>query len=230
MGTVMFYVALAKALGSEQPFYAFQSQGLYDDHPAHATIPEMAGHYIAEMRTVQPAGPYRLVGFCLGATIAYEMARQLNDADERVSLLASFDGIAPWFKPLGDAWSAAPKQGVGRLLHRARTQFFNRRNQFLRAYMQRRGGPVPRLFKKFASYIQVNNHMAKTSYVPTLRIPGDVHVFTVKGRYPQPSLGWERYVKGNVLVEEIPGELNAHRDLMDPPMVGDLARRLAALL
>ena len=51
----------------------------------------MAEHYIKEMRTVQPEGPYFLGGFSAGGLVAYEMARQLHEAGERVPFLALFD-------------------------------------------------------------------------------------------------------------------------------------------
>jgi thioesterase domain-containing protein len=55
----------------------------------------MAAHYIKEMRTLQPEGPYFIGGHCLGALIAFEMAQQLHAERERVALLALFDCYAP---------------------------------------------------------------------------------------------------------------------------------------
>ena len=46
----------------------------------------MARDYIAEMRTVQPNGPYLLGGFSGGGITAYEMTRQLREVGEDVSL------------------------------------------------------------------------------------------------------------------------------------------------
>src|SRR5262249_8590084 len=51
------------------------------------TIEKFAAAYIREIRNIQPAGPYHLIGFSAGGTIAYEMARQLQHAGEMVSLL-----------------------------------------------------------------------------------------------------------------------------------------------
>jgi len=39
------------------------------------------------MRTIQPEGPYLLGGFCNGGLLAYEMARQLEEADQQVDFL-----------------------------------------------------------------------------------------------------------------------------------------------
>src|SRR5258708_20916911 len=137
-----------------------------------------------EMRTVQQAGPHRLAGFRLGATIAFEMAMQLTDAGEEVALLASFDGLAPWFKPKGQAWSATPAHWTGRVLRRALGALINKRNQVLRAYQRRRGGPVPRVFKLLKTYIAFNHHMAETSYVPTAMFSADILVHPRTGTQP----------------------------------------------
>ncbi len=51
----------------------------------------MAAHYINEIRSVQPQGPYFLAGYCLGGIIAFEMAQQLLKENERVELLATFN-------------------------------------------------------------------------------------------------------------------------------------------
>jgi acetoacetyl-CoA synthetase len=62
---------------------------------------EMARHYISEMRSVQPTGPYYVGGLSLGGVIAYEMAQQLQAAGEQVALVALLDthlhhSLLPW--------------------------------------------------------------------------------------------------------------------------------------
>ena len=90
-GNVMLYKPLARYLGPDQRLYGLQSQGLKGDGLVHTTIEEMASHYIKEVRTVQPHGPYCLGGYCLGGTIALEMAQQLTAQGERVPLVAMID-------------------------------------------------------------------------------------------------------------------------------------------
>ena len=41
------------------------------------TIEETAGQYVRLIREIQPTGPYALVGWCNGGTLAFETARQL---------------------------------------------------------------------------------------------------------------------------------------------------------
>ena len=56
----------------------------------------MADAYIAEIRSVQPHGPYFLGGFCSGAYIALEMAARLHEQGDEVALLATFNTDGNW--------------------------------------------------------------------------------------------------------------------------------------
>ncbi|KAM5429005.1 putative secondary metabolism biosynthetic enzyme [Microsporum canis] len=58
----------------------------------NASIPELASLYVAEIKCRQPHGPYSLLGYSVGGTIAYEAARQLiadKEAVERIYLVDS---------------------------------------------------------------------------------------------------------------------------------------------
>lgn len=94
-GEVVCYADLARQLGPEQPFYGLQVPW---QNPAQ-TIEEMARAYIAELQTVQPAGPYLLGGWSMGGVIAFEMAHQLLTQGQDVALLALFDSSAPTIRP-----------------------------------------------------------------------------------------------------------------------------------
>ena len=87
-GNVLLYRALASHLGDDQPVYGLQAAGLDGHSPIDARFEFVARNYINEIRLVQPHGPYLLGGYCLGGTIAIEMARQLIDAGESVGLVA----------------------------------------------------------------------------------------------------------------------------------------------
>ena len=90
-GNVLLYYDLAKHLGPNQPVYGLQSQGLDGNQSILTTAEEMAALYIKEIRAVQPEGPYLLGGYCLGGTIAYEMAQQLCAQGQKVDILALFE-------------------------------------------------------------------------------------------------------------------------------------------
>jgi thioesterase domain-containing protein/acyl carrier protein len=94
-GTALHFADLARHLGPEQPVYSFQPLGLDGKFPPHTRVEDMAAHYIREMRSLQPTGPYLLGGMCSGSYVAFEMAQQLQGRGEQVALLAVLDVWAP---------------------------------------------------------------------------------------------------------------------------------------
>ncbi len=103
-GTVLIYRKLSQYLGSNQPFYGLQAQGLDGRSRLLTTIEEMAALYVTEIRRIQPHGPYFLGGYCMGGSIAYEAAQQFKDAGEDVALLALFD-TANWHEVRFGSWN-----------------------------------------------------------------------------------------------------------------------------
>lgn len=99
-GNILNLRQLALHVGKDRPVYGLQARGLYGDQEPHETFTEAARDYIAEIRNVQPHGPYLLGGFSGGGLIAYEMAQQLRAAGEEVSLLVMLDTPLPTQPPL----------------------------------------------------------------------------------------------------------------------------------
>jgi thioesterase domain-containing protein/acyl carrier protein len=96
-GNVLCYRAVARLLGPDQPVYGLQAQGLDGKRPPHASLEEMAAHYIEEIRTLQPEGPYYLGGASSGGVLAFEIAQQLLALGQEVGLLAMIDTFFPGF-------------------------------------------------------------------------------------------------------------------------------------
>jgi amino acid adenylation domain-containing protein len=94
-GTVLYLSELARQLGSDQPFYAFQAPGLDGRCAPCTSVPRLAEHYIQAMRTVQPEGPYLLGGHSFGGRVAFEMARALEQMGQTVPHLVLLDCTAP---------------------------------------------------------------------------------------------------------------------------------------
>ncbi|MFD8784956.1 amino acid adenylation domain-containing protein [Kitasatospora sp. NPDC059599] len=68
-------------------FYGIQAHGINEGETPYPTIRETAAADVAELRRVQPEGPYTLWGFSFGARVAFEAAWQLEQAGERVENL-----------------------------------------------------------------------------------------------------------------------------------------------
>ncbi|PRT07964.1 non-ribosomal peptide synthetase [Bacillus wiedmannii] len=105
MGQVMCFADLARELGSNQPVYGLQSAGLYGEREPFSCLEEMAAYYIEAIKKHQPKGPYLIGGYCVGGTVAYEMAYQLQKQGETVDTLAIMDICPPSVNPeLDDAY------------------------------------------------------------------------------------------------------------------------------
>jgi amino acid adenylation domain-containing protein len=94
-GQVLCYFDLARHLGRDQPFYGLQDPNLSGQGCPFDSIEDMAAHYIGALRAVQPIGPYMLGGWSFGGLVAFEMAKQLSDKREQVSLLVLLDTGTP---------------------------------------------------------------------------------------------------------------------------------------
>jgi thioesterase domain-containing protein/acyl carrier protein len=87
-GEVYLYRDLVSSIDPVQPVYGLRAQGTGD---LPATVEAMAEKYLAEIRAVQPHGPYVLAGASFGGLVAYELATRLEAAGERVIHVVMFD-------------------------------------------------------------------------------------------------------------------------------------------
>ena len=94
LGEVMLYRSLALLLDHEHPIYGLEPE---QEHGrlVNTTITTMATAKVDRIRSVQPNGPYLLAGLCAGGVIAFEIARQLEDAGEHVLFVGMIDAAAP---------------------------------------------------------------------------------------------------------------------------------------
>ena len=60
-----------------------------------AKIETLAAHYIDEIKTIQPVGPYFLGGICSGGVVTFEMAQQLQQRGEPVAFVGIVEPAYP---------------------------------------------------------------------------------------------------------------------------------------
>ena len=89
-GDVTCYRHLVEKLGDDQPAF-----GLRQSAEPTETIEQMAATLIDGLKTIQHKGPYRLVGYCFGGTVAFEMARQLKQEGVTCSVVMIDPLISP---------------------------------------------------------------------------------------------------------------------------------------
>ena len=242
-GEVLFYRDLCRSLGPDQPFFALQAQGS-GGKPPHRAIEPMASHYLDEIRTVQPRGPYRIGGYCLGAIVAFEMAQQLRARGEEVELLALFVGH--------DSRARGPLR-LGSRVSFHLSQAWSRSGRDRRAYLLRRGRDawrdlarstrsllwrlaytlldrIPRLPSGLPWNVEEMNLHAARRYAPRL-YPGRMTVFLSGEMPPGFSLDPKRDLDGlearELEVVPVPGGTHT---MMQEPHVAELGARLKARL
>jgi amino acid adenylation domain-containing protein len=94
-GNILEYYPFANYLDRQQPVYGLQSLGLDGRQPPLKLVEDMASHYIKEMLTVQPQGPYFILGYSFGGLVAFEIAQQLSAQSKEIGLLAILDLKSP---------------------------------------------------------------------------------------------------------------------------------------
>jgi amino acid adenylation domain-containing protein len=100
-GILFPYFHLAHLLGTDRPFYGLQDPALEPGVKPLESVEAYAAHYATAIRDVQPAGPYNLIGWSLGGTLAFEIARQFESEGESVAFLGLIDTRIPEPQRLG---------------------------------------------------------------------------------------------------------------------------------
>ncbi|MGZ4135870.1 MAG: thioesterase domain-containing protein, partial [Tumebacillaceae bacterium] len=107
-GGALIYLPLVQELGPEHTIYGLQAVGYEDEEAPQTTIEEMADRYLTEILAVSE-GPYRLVGYSFGGTVAYEVARRLEQLGKDVSFLGMVDAYPIRFREEGEKYEPTDK-------------------------------------------------------------------------------------------------------------------------
>ena len=113
-GTVVPFKALAKELGPDQPLYIVDTALDQARYPGVKSMEDLAAVMLAELRQIQPQGPYRLCGYSLGGDVAWEIARQIEASGDSLGMLVLLDCDAP-----GHPKPPSTAVQVGRALQRS---------------------------------------------------------------------------------------------------------------
>ena len=233
-GNVINFKRLATELGPEQPFYGLQAQGVDGHRPALATIQAMAAQYVEAIRSVDPQGPYWLLGYSAGGVIALEMAHQLRQAGAEVALLGMIDTLSPeaaerpipLFKKLWlmRHWSL---KFIRERSERRRQARLLEENLALRLGDYSPGEPVTQdlighhLFHHF--FVALKLYRPKPYPGPMVLFKGASHLAEMPYLNAGPSLGWEKHIQGGIRQVTV---VSHHASMMEEPGVLQLAQAL----
>ena len=237
-GNILSYYGLAMHLGKDQPVYGIQAQALISGEPALLRIEDMASYYIAEMRRVQPAGPYNFLGYSFGGIVALEMAHQLRAAGQNVNLLGMLDSKSPEYmkslltyrasydktiqeerKVAGEANKLSYAESVKQIIEKIRARLIRVSCQIATRLNKK---TIPSFMKDAWSI----NYVANSRYVPK-PYDGRMTLFRA-ARQSDPrataDLGWAAMFRGGVDVRVLPG---THETLWSDQNVEEFATSLA---
>jgi thioesterase domain-containing protein/acyl carrier protein len=231
---VHIYRELARRLDGQCSAYGVftrQELGVFDPASGFQSVEDLARDYLQIIRSQQPTGPYRLLGYSFSGLVAYEVAQQLRAAGEEVQCLALVDTHI-------DPWSAGWKYRFARTTD-LRSAHLRHVASSLWRRLQKKRGPShgksvvyhdDKELELWDVQRGVANNNAAAQYVPRIRpAVGTVLLFTSTRRLrenPFYSLncGWSRHIPALALH---PIDADHFQMMRDDPYVLGIAEILA---
>jgi thioesterase domain-containing protein len=215
-GNVVGFRDLGRHMAPTNPFYGLQARGLDGQQSPLSTIEAMASHYLKEISSVQPRGPYFFGGFSLGGLVAYEMAQQLRAQGEEVGLLVLFDTYPGNLNPLASSLLKSlrtPSRQLLVLLGRS----IRRRSRVLWRMLTFPGA--------LREVFQANSRAAAQYRLKPYA--GQAMLFRASEQSPRngddPYAAWRDLLPAGLEIQDIPG---SHNGILVEPEVAVLAQRL----
>jgi amino acid adenylation domain-containing protein len=235
LGEVGYVRKLVPWIDANIPVYGLSASGFLPGEAPASTIEEMARVYIEALREVQANGPYRVAGWSLGGTIAYEMAAQLIGAGQDVEFLGLIDTshhydpaernsvardsmatIVSWLKR---GLSSADSTELERL---AREDDMESMIALAHA-----AGTVPAGIERRHLMVYAALSNAAISYSPRkLAIPVDLFSADEADR-PDSTLGWGAFLKDQLHITVVGG---THMSIVEDPIAEALGSALSCSL
>jgi aspartate racemase len=240
-GGVVFYEQLSKALGPDQPFYAFQSPLLFNADTRETSIEELASIYVKELRAFSPEGPYVLGGLSFGGLVAFEMAQQLYAQGVEPALLLLFDPAVPGNEKhvevkerVSSIWGNLLRKGAPYVAQRIAIKIgdlgqrllWHARNAGCACYrLVGRRLPLPlRFFEVEETHTQAMMRYTFHTY------PGKITLLRALeslDRFEDPTLGWGQFAGGGLETHDVD---SGHMSMFFEPYVSNLAEKVKPLL
>jgi amino acid adenylation domain-containing protein len=242
-GSTLFLHRLSREMGPDQPFFGLEPEGLDGRRVRRTTVEQMAAHYLSEIRKVQPAGPYFLGGYCFGGLVAFEMARQLREQGEQAALVAMLSAPLRFHRMVARrasrpvAESGTSDRRLTRLVRSPGHAFHWRFRSFTRDLRARLhmgtchtflalGLPIPQALRTMYVVRMINSTESRYQPKP---YAGTITVFRGRGLYEDdPNMGWDGLASSIENREIGDGGLRSRRDIMNEPLVTQLARQIEA--
>ncbi|MEU7766501.1 amino acid adenylation domain-containing protein [Nocardia sp. NPDC049190] len=218
IGLAWGFGGLLPHLEPDRPVYGLQSPGMTEPTARFDTLDQLADRYVQEIRSVQPHGPYHLLGYSLGGTIAHAIAVRLRRDGDSVATLAMMD------TRVVTTSVRAPTPSIGQMLAEFGGLAMPQDPADLPVedaadLLRREGGlftavtaeHLEILHRDYTRLVELTLHHRLGLF------DGDLIYFSADagrtGNGPSPARAWNDYITGRITDHHIPGR---HERMTDP--------------
>jgi amino acid adenylation domain-containing protein len=233
-GTKFECHALAAKMHTRRPILAIELHNLEVGPSVLESIEETAEAVVARIREVQPVGPYSILGFSFGGTVAVEVARQLTINNQIVELIIIIDAYAPS--------SVRSPRGLRRVATHLRIMRRLKLQSYAYVSSRIQGRLFPRSQSSSKSEIErriakVSKHCRRAYFahrpevfsgrIVLVRATGTDTDDWVEVSDPSETCGWAPICKGGI---DVISMVCRHSEILKEPHVTDLAVHVDNLL
>lgn len=227
-GDSIVFKDLVKYLSPDQPIYGLQLVWSKIKKKSLIRLEEIASYHIKTIRSLQPEGPYFLLGSSGGGIIAFEIAQQLRA--ERIGFLGMIDTLGPPY------FHCLEKTNLGLLTNIKRISLTLAIH--LRKIKSLEFTDKILYTKNLFEFVFHRELMKKVQITKKAILSYDAKVYDkkvtlfrceIQGEMTEKDtyLGWENIIKENLRVLNIPGY---HSTALKEPFVQEIAKHLKQYL
>ncbi|WP_431950608.1 amino acid adenylation domain-containing protein [Nocardia lijiangensis] len=219
IGLAWGFSGLVQHLDPDRPVQGLQSPTLTDPTARFDTLDQLAARYVREIRSVQPHGPYHLLGYSLGGTIAHAIAVQLRRDGDHVATLAMMDTRVVTDRSLSTPTPStvdlltefgvlSPSEVPADVTFEVAAELLHRQGGLFTALTPEH---LVTLYRDYTSLIDLTRNHRPASF------DGDLIYFSSTADHtddgPSPALAWHSHITGRITEHRIPAR---HERMTDP--------------
>lgn len=254
LNNIAVFYELAQQLGAQRPVVDMPMVPKTPQHMPPRAFEDLAADAVRLIKTIQPTGPYILMGYCVLGAMALEAAHQLRREGETVELVILNDSWCPGYRERMPWYDRLLRKVQVRMDDIPRDYRLARRGEmsmihFLQQFRTVRLLRLTQLaikfgfLKKDGASNMIDENLWYGRNIGYLReqqaryrpapYDGDVQIFrsaqVLKGRLFSHDMGWGEVITGKLVVTEVPGLHNQmFRTAGSAVIGGQLRERLGA--
>ena len=238
------YIELCNLMDIDANCWGIRSSQFEDLKLIELKIEDVAEDYIGRLKQIQPNGPYSIIGWSLGGTIAFDVVRELEAAGERINFFAVFDSVPPESN-IYNTLKVELLKGIYTKLSRAKDGKYDDEPQEVKKFADYVSAEYDKLRKlipyrilemilayskeNITEILQTVNPLlsfiiAAQEYVPASRIITELRYYKASETCEFDSKGWDDYCHLPVKYFEVEGD---HFSMLKNPLVDGFAKKIS---